>query len=136
MSKIKLTNQQILDSFIPLNEIVQKDFPIRLSFIFSKNSECLSPLLKIINKKKDDLLLKYGEIRKDENGKDVLSNGKQFYIVTDFESYNGELKELVEIENEVDIDLISKIDFIAQCEAESIKIKPSILINLSWIFKD
>lgn len=99
---MKLTNKQLLNSEMGLGEIARKELPIKVSYALSKNISKVAKELEIYNAERQKLIEKY--CTKDENGKSIIDKNNQLKIQDKFlEDWNNDIKELQEIEVDVDI---------------------------------
>lgn len=100
-----LTNNEILESYLGLKEFKQKDItlPVKLSYLLVRNQKLLESYVVDIEKIRLELVHKYGE--EAENGEYKV---KQVHIKT----FSKELKELLEVENDLSLTTISEKDFI------------------------
>lgn len=124
---MKLSNEKLVNSIGVLNKLTNMELPIKLSYAFSKNITKIDRELTAYNKERQKLVEKYGE--KDEEGN--LKTKKDGTInILDIDSFNKDLKEILDIETEVDIHLIDleKVD-------ADINITPGELIVIDYMFK-
>lgn len=99
---MKLSNEKILNDSVKLGEISQKQLPVKVSYAIAKNIAKLELELNIYNKQREKLIEKYSI--KDEKGKTIIDENKQIKLQEDhLEEWNKDIKELLAIENEVDI---------------------------------
>lgn len=100
---MKLSNEKLVNSIDVLSKLTNMELPIKLSYAFSKNITNIDRELVAYNKEKRKLIKKYGE--KDKEGN--LKTKKDGTInILNIDNFNKELKEILEIETEVDIHLI------------------------------
>ena len=97
--RMKLTNLEIYNIFTQLNENFTGDekLPIKLNFIFQKNSKTLIELIKEIEAARMEIGKKYGELK--EGGYEIPSEN--------VEAANSEYTDLMSVEQEVNITTIS-----------------------------
>lgn len=99
---MKLSNVSILNDLTRLSQIAQKELPVKVSYAIAKNLSKLESELKIYNKEREKLIEKYSV--KDEKGKMIVDENSQIKIQPEqMENWNKDLKELLDIENEIDI---------------------------------
>lgn len=99
---MKLSNEKILNDAVKLAEISQKELPVKVSYAISKNISKLESVLKIYNKEREKLIEKYSQ--KDEKGKTIIDENNQIKLQEEkIEDWNKDIKELLDIENEIDI---------------------------------
>ena len=109
--KLNLSNERIVNTINALAKLNNAQLPIKVAYAISKNINKIESELKVYNAERAKLVNKYGE--KDKEGKlKVGENGnvplKEEYI----EDYNRDIKELVSIENEIDIHMIQLDDLL------------------------
>lgn len=124
---MKLSNEILINSVGVLSKLTNLEFPIKLSYAFSKNITKIDAELKAYNIEREKLLKKYGE--KDEEGKLKVSEKGEVNIL-DRENFNKEIAELLQCESEIDIHLIDleKVD-------AKINITPGELMIIDYMFK-
>ncbi|MDD7793702.1 hypothetical protein [Clostridium sp. 'White wine YQ'] len=99
---MKLSNERIINDAAKLKEIAQKQLPIKVSYALAKNIAKIDSELKIYNKEREKLIDKYAE--KDEKGNIISYENGNIKIKYDcIEDFNKDNKELLEIENEIEI---------------------------------
>ncbi|MDU2680477.1 MAG: hypothetical protein E7C50_01195 [Clostridium sp.] len=124
---MKLSNEKLVNSVGVLNKLTGMELPIKLSYALSKNITKIDRELIIYNKERQKLIEKYGA--KDEEGK--LNNREDGTIdIVDTENWNKDLRELLGIENDIDIHVIDleNIDL-------DINITPGELMLTDYMFK-
>lgn len=124
---MKLSNEKLVNSIGVLSKLTQMELPIRLSYAFSKNITKIDRELTAYNKERQKLIEKYGE--KDKEGKLKTKEDGTINIL-DIDSFNKDLKEILEIETEVDIHLID----LDKVNAD-INITPGELMVIDYMFK-
>lgn len=100
---MKLSNEKLVNSIGVLSKLTNMELPIKLSYAFSKNIIKIDRELVAYNKEREQLIEKYGE--KDEEG-NLKTKEDGTINILDIDSFNKDLKEILEIETEVDIHLI------------------------------
>lgn len=98
-----IKNEKLVNSIGVLSKLTNMELPIRLSYAISKNITKIDRELVAYNKEREKLIEKYGE--KDEEGKLKTKEDGTINIL-DIESFNKDLKEILDIETEVDIHVI------------------------------
>lgn len=112
---MKLKISEIKELVDGLNEIVQKEMNISLSFKVKRNAMKINDEVKIISEMRESIVEKYD-----------LENA---------EEHNKALEELDELNNqEVDIEL--QMLSVSELEESNISVKPSVLANLEPIITD
>ncbi|MFL0245533.1 hypothetical protein [Candidatus Clostridium stratigraminis] len=97
---MKLSNEKIINSIQGLSEIAKKPLPVKVSYAIAKNISKIDAELKIYDKERAKLIEKYAE---KDNKEKVKADKNGQIILKDFESWDKDIKELLAIENEVDI---------------------------------
>lgn len=100
---MKIKNKKLLNSIDVLSKLTKMELPIKLSYAFSKNITNIDRELVACNKEKRKLIEKYGE--KDKEG-NLKTKEDGTINILNIDNFNKELKEILEIETEVDIHLI------------------------------
>lgn len=100
-----LTNNEILESYLGLKEFKQKDItlPVKLSYLLVRNQKLLESYVVDIEKIRLELVHKYGE---------EVENGEYKVKQTHIKTFSKELKELLEVENDLSLTTISEKDFV------------------------
>ncbi|WP_291649946.1 hypothetical protein [Clostridium sp.] len=124
---MKISNEKLVNSIGILSKLTQMELPIKLSYALSKNITKIDRELAVYNKERQKLIEKYGE--KDEEGK-LKTKEDGTINITDIDNFNSDLKEILEIETEVDIHVID----LDKVNAD-INITPGELIIVDYMFK-
>lgn len=124
---MKLSNEKLVNSMGVLSKLTNMELPIKLSYTFSKNITKIDRELTAYNKEREKLIEKYGE--KDKEGNLKIKEDGTINIL-DIESFNNDLKEILEIETEIDIHVID-LDTINT----DINITPGELMVIDYMFK-
>lgn len=103
------------------------DLNIKVSYAVAKNISKIEKELEVYNKEKSKLINKYGE--KDEEGK-LKKNEDETVKIIDTESWDKDIKELLEFENEIDIHKINEEDLF-KCNCN---ITPGELMLIDYMF--
>ncbi|MBS4958291.1 MAG: hypothetical protein KHZ99_14775 [Clostridium sp.] len=124
---MKLSNEKLVNSIGVLSKLTNMELPIKLSYAFSKNITKIDRELTAYNKEREKLINKYGE--KDEEG-NLKTKEDGTINILDIDSFNKDLKEILEIETEVDIHVIDleKVDV-------DINITPGEIMLVDYMFK-
>lgn len=110
---MKLKNSDIVRIFQGMPGIRKKQLPIKIGFAVNKNIAAMQSTAESYDAERAKILNKYGE--KDESGK-IKTDGNE-YILSDKQAYADEMKELLDIENEIRIHTVS-LDEIEKCDSE------------------
>lgn len=124
---MKLSNERLVNSIGVLSKLTNMELPIKLSYAFSKNITKIDRELVAYNKERQKLIEKYGE--KDKEGKLKTKEDSTINIL-DIDSFNKDLKEILEIKTEVDIHLIDLENINVD-----INITPGELMIIDYMFK-
>lgn len=109
--KLNLSNERIVNTINALSKLNNAQLPIKVAYAISKNVNKIESELKVYNTEKAKLVNKYGE--KDKEGKlKVGENGNVPLKEEHIEDYNRDIKELLSIENEMDIHMIKLDDLL------------------------
>lgn len=124
---MKLSNEKLVNSIGVLNKLTNMELPIKLSYAISKNITKINRELVVYNKERQKLIEKYGE--KDEESKLKTKEDGTINIL-DIDSFNKDLKEILDIETEVDIHVIDleKVNV-------DINITPGEIMLVDYMFK-
>lgn len=98
---MKLSNERIVNDAAVLGAISQKNLPIKVSYAIAKNISKIEAEIKAYNKERQKLIEKYSV--KDEEGKPLIEDNSVKIAPENVEDWNRDIKELLAIENEVDI---------------------------------
>ncbi len=98
---MKLSNERIVNDAAVLGAISQKNLPIKVSYAIAKNIAKIEAEIKVYNKERQKLIEKYSV--KDEEGKPLIEDNSIKIAPEHIEDWNRDIKELLEIENEIDI---------------------------------
>jgi len=99
---VKITNKEIVSNIGAIANLAQKDLPVKASYAIGKNKVKLDKLYELCEAERVKLVNKYGP--KDENKELILDdNGLVHFTKENIPLYNDAYKELLEIENDVEI---------------------------------
>ena len=129
--KLNLSNERIVNTINALSKLNNAQLPIKVAYAISKNVNKIESELKVYNTEKAKLVNKYGE--KDKEGKlKVGENGNVSLKEEHIEDYNRDIKELLSIENEIDIHMIQLDDLLNS----DYNISPSELMTIDFMIND
>ena len=106
---MKMTNQEIIN--FASAAFGNKKVPIKIAYAISKNAETVGAAFKAYEETRKKRLEEYAE--KDEEGNPIIENGQ--YVVEDLAAWSEEIRELLEIETEVQVHKVS-IDEFMKCD--------------------
>ncbi|MBB6623836.1 DUF1617 family protein [Clostridium gasigenes] len=99
---MQLSNERLLNDANGLSQLTQKSLPVKVSYAIAKNVAKIQSVLNIYNGEKQKLIDKYSV--KDEEGKTLIAEDNQIKIQKEsLKEWIKDIKELSEIENEIDI---------------------------------
>lgn len=110
---MKIKNSQIIGIINGIGEVKKKRLPVKIGFAINKNLGAMEGCVESFEAERKKILDKYCE--KDDNG-NLRINGKE-YVLADRETYASEMRELLAIENEVQIHTVSMTE-IEKCDSE------------------
>lgn len=125
---MKIKNEVLVNSVQVLRKLNNAELPVRVSYKLAKNIKSIEKELNIYEEEKQKLINKYGE--KDEEGKSKVNENGMINIL-DVENWNKDIKELLEIEVEINVEKIN-IDELAKSD---LKITPSELTLIDYMIK-
>jgi len=125
---MKLSNEKLVNSISVLSKLTNMELNIKVSYAVAKNINKIEKELEVYNAEKAKLMDKYCE--KDEDGKlNTDENGT--VNILDTENWNRDIKELLSLENEIDIHKINEEDLF-KCECS---ITPGELMLVDYLFQ-
>ena len=130
MIKLKLSNEKIVNDSNTLSTISQKQLPIKASYAIAKNVSKIEVELKIYNTERQKLIEKYAE--KGEDGKVKSENGSIKIQKEHIEDWNKDMKELMAIENEIDIHKFSMNEF----DGKAYDLSPSEFMAIDYMIEE
>lgn len=129
--KLNLSNERIVNTINVLAELNNAKLPIKLAYAITKNINKINSELKAYNEEKAKLIDKYSE--KDEEGKLKADEyGNVILKEEHIEDWNRDIKELLSIENEIDIHMIQLDDLLNS----NYNISPAELAAIDFMIND
>lgn len=125
---MKIKNEVLVNSVQVLSKLNNAELPVRVSYKLAKNIKSIEKELNIYEEEKQKLINKYGE--KDEEGK-LKTKEDGSINITDTENWNKDIKELLEIEAEINVEKIN-IDELAKSD---LKLTPAELTLIDYMIK-
>lgn len=99
---MKLSNLKLVNDAAGLSQLTQKNLPVKVSYAIAKNITKIKTIVDVFGQEKQKLIDKYSV--KGDDGKTLVGDNGTITIQQEFlEDWNSDLKELQEIENEIDI---------------------------------
>lgn len=129
--KLNLSNEIIVNTINVLGELNNAKLPVKVAYAITKNINKINSELKAYNEEKAKLIDKYsekdkeGKLKADEYGNVIL---KEEHI----EDWNRDIKELLSIENEIDIHMIQLDDLLNS----DYNISPAELAAIEFMIND
>ena len=133
--KVTFTNLKWINLCETLEQFMQLEFPIDISWNLKRNMKKIQSALQLIGECEDELIVKYAV--KDDNGNIKLDANNQPEIVPDkLIEYNKEHIQLLKCENTIDIFPIKASELKDYCKRKDKDIKPSLLYDLDFMIED
>lgn len=110
---MKISNRQLIKIFNGIPVVRKKQLPVKIGFAINKNIGAMEGAAEAYTAEQRKILDKYCE--KDEFGQ-FKTDGDE-YVLTDRKAYGEEMRELLGIENEIQIHTVS-MDEIEKCDSE------------------
>lgn len=127
---MKLSNEKLVNSIEVLSKLINMNLNIRASYMIARNISIIEKEISIYNSEREKLINKYG--KKDEDGKLKLNENNTIQLEEDcLEDWNKDIKELLELEVDVNIEEINKEDLF-KCNCD---ISPRELILINFMIK-
>lgn len=127
---MKLSNERIVNDANVLGAISQKNLPIKVSYAIAKNIAKIEAEIKVYNKERQKLIEKYSV--KDKEGKPLIEDNSIKIAPENVEEWNRDIKELLEIENEVDIHKFH----ISELENSNCTMTPAELMLIDYMIEE
>lgn len=105
---MQLSNEKIVSLFSVLTSLKGVKLPIKVSFAVKKNILKMEKVVAAFYEEHNNMIERYCE--RDENNQIKVQDG--VYIIKNKEEWNRDIKDLLEIENEVDLHLIELTDLL------------------------
>ncbi|MBN1050314.1 hypothetical protein [Clostridium botulinum] len=125
-----ITNKEMQNKVQVLNNISNKQLPVKCSYSIAKNIEIINSELKIFEKEKMKIINEYTE--KDENGENKVLNNRFVFIEDKEEECNKKYNELLDIEIELNLRKININDLINS----NINFTPGELVDLDFMITE
>lgn len=126
---MKLSNEKLIRDLPVLSEIAQKQLPVRVSYAIAKNIGKIEQELITYNKEREKLINKYAQL--DEAGRPEADENGQIKLKSEcIESWNNSIKELLNIESELDMHKF-KLEHL-----DGISMKPMELMLIEYMIEE
>lgn len=116
---MNLKNGEIFNAIAPLQKLVDREFPVKVSYGLAKMANKLNEQFKVIDQVRQGLIKKYG-----------VQEGQQISVKADgpnFPKFIAELEELMNQEVEV---VFEKVKLPEEVDGKPLQIEPKILMAL------
>lgn len=110
---MKIKNSQMVSFMNGVSNVREKCLPAKLGFAITKNLNQMKVIAAAYEEERIKILDKYSE--KDSNGEYVVRN--EAYVIPDQGTYEAEMQELLDIENEIDIHTVPFSE-LEKCDSE------------------
>lgn len=119
---MKLKNGEIFNAHEPLQKLLEKELPVKVSYGLAKMANKLNEQFDIIEQVRVGLIRKYGEADKDKP--------EQVSIKVESENYPKFVAELTELmAQEVEV-VIQKVTLPSEVDGKLLQLEPNILMAL------
>ncbi|WP_291653793.1 hypothetical protein [Clostridium sp.] len=106
---MRISNEKLLSSVDILSKLMDMDLNIRVSYILARNISTIEKEITIYNNEREKLIKKYGV--KDENENLKLNEDNTIQLKNEcIGNWNRDIKDLLDLEIDVNIELIDKED--------------------------
>lgn len=130
---MKMTVKEAMNHYMELSEIIKKDrkYPQKMRYAIARNYERLGREVEFAEKQREEICTKYAN--KDEEGNPVISEGSYGIPKDKMALVNDEMKDMYEVEIDVDIMTIGE-QAMAMCENDSRFDIPTISEEMALLF--
>lgn len=114
---MKITNRQVIEfiSNVSANKLASKRLPVKVAYAISRNLDKMNNIITSYETARKTLLDQYAE--KDEEGKAKVKDGNYVIQEDQKQAFSDEMKELLEVENEIDLHTIN-MDEVEKCDTD------------------
>lgn len=119
---MKLLNGEIFNSREPLQTLMGKELPVKVSYGLAKMANKLNEQLKVIDDVRNGLIKKYGEADKERP--------QQISVKQDGENFEKFVAEVEELMNQKVEMVIEKVKLPQEVDGKPLQIEPNILMAL------
>lgn len=114
---MKITNRQVIEfiNSVSANKLASKRLPVKVAYAISRNLDKMNNIVTSYETARKTLLDQYAE--KDEEGKAKVKNGNYVIQEDQKQAFSDEMKELLEVENEIDLHTIN-MDEVEKCDTD------------------
>lgn len=114
---MKITNRQVIEfiNSVSANKLASKRLPVKVAYAVSRNLDKMNNIITSYETARKTLLDQYAE--KDEEGKAKVKDGNYVIQEDQKQAFSDEMKELLEVENEIDLHTIN-MDEVERCDTD------------------
>lgn len=114
---MKITNRQVIEFInnVSVNKLASKRLPVKVAYAISRNLDKMNNIITSYETARKTLLDQYTE--KDEEGKAKVEDGSYVIQEDQKQAFSDEMKELLEVENEIDLHTIN-MDEVEKCDTD------------------
>lgn len=114
---MKITNRQVIEFInnVSANKLASKRLPVKVAYAISRNLDKMNNIITSYETARKTLLDQYAE--KDEEGKAKVEDGNYVIQEDQKQAFSDEMKELLEVENEIDLHTIN-MDEVEKCDTD------------------
>lgn len=114
---MKITNRQVIEFInnVSANKLASKRLPVKVAYAISRNLDKMNNIITSYETARKTLLDQYAE--KDEEGKAKVKDGNYVIREDQKQAFSDEMKELLEVENEIDLHTIN-MDEVEKCDTD------------------
>ncbi|MBS4967344.1 MAG: hypothetical protein KHZ73_00560 [Lachnospiraceae bacterium] len=114
---MKITNRQVIEfiNSVSANKLASKRLPVKVAYAISRNLDKMNNIITSYETARKTLLDQYAE--KDEEGKAKVKDGNYVIQEDQKQAFSDEMKELLEVENEIDLYTIN-MDEVEKCDTD------------------
>lgn len=124
-------NDKLIMIFNGMSSIREKKLPIKVGYAINKNLTALESCAKTYEEERKKILMEYCEI---ENGAPKIENDE--YVLRDRKGYADDMTELLGIENEVNIQMVTFED-LEKCDNEKFdSLTPDELMIMEFMIEE
>lgn len=114
---MKITNRKVIEfiNSVSANKLASKRLPVKVAYAISRNLDKMNNIITSYETARKTLLDQYAE--KDEEGKAKVKDGNYVIQEDQKQAFSDEMKELLEVENEIDLHTIN-MDEVEKCDTD------------------
>lgn len=114
---MKITNRQVIEFInnVSANKLASKRLPVKVAYAISRNLDKMNNIITSYETARKTLLDQYAE--KDEEGKAKVKDGNYVIQEDQKQAFSDEMKELLEVENEIDLHTIN-MNEVEKCDTD------------------